>query len=123
MRNPATVNTRAPTRRKAIYAVLAMIFAAGASITPAVAQEPGVSQLASRDQVVKILGTRYGETPVARGLTETGSMVEVFAAADGDTWTIVMTNPQGVSRVASTGVAWTDIRPPIGELSSYAQTN
>ncbi len=122
MRYLANATPRLRIGRKALYALVATILTAGI-VTPAAAQEPAVSQLAARDQVVKVLGARYGETPVARGLTETGSLVEVFAADDGDTWTIVMTNPQGVSRVASSGVAWTDVRPPIGKLSSYAQTN
>lgn len=122
MRYLANATPRLRIGRKAFYALAATILTAGI-VTPAAAQEPAASQFAARDQVVKVLGARYGEAPVARGLTQTGSLVEVFAAADGDTWTIVMTNPQGVSRVASSGVAWTDVRPPIGKLSSYAQTN
>lgn len=106
-----------------LFAALVLTLSASFTTTQAVAQQPVVTEQVSREQVVEILGTRYGETPVARGLTETGSMMEVFATADGGTWTIVMTNPQGVSRVASTGVAWQDVRPPIGRLSNYAMSN
>lgn len=122
MRSSANAPARPPTRSTAIVAALALAFGIGVTTTPASSQQ-AVSQQAKREQVVEILGSRYGETPVARGLTDSGAMVEVFAAADGETWTIVMTNPQGVSRIASTGVAWQDVRPPLGRLSSYAITD
>lgn len=124
MRNLAHDTARTPSPRVvALFAALALTLGASFTATQAAAQQPAVTEHASRDQVVQILGSRYGEAPVARGLTDTGSMMEVFATTDGGTWTMVLTNPQGVSRVASTGIAWQDVRPPIGKLSSYAQSN
>ena len=65
-----------------------------------------------RDVVVKILGERYAEAPVAYGLASNGGLIEVFAAADGATWTIVLTMPNGMSVVVGSGEAWTR-RPPV----------
>ena len=65
-----------------------------------------------RDVVVKILGERHAETPVAYGLASNGSLIEVFATADGATWTIVLTMPNGMSVVVGSGEAWTR-RPPV----------
>jgi len=75
--------------------------------TPSAAQ----SEIMPRSELVKLLGEQYAETPVAAGLSDSGTMIEVFAALDGSTWTMIMTTPDGVSRVIQAGEAWIGIIP------------
>ncbi|MHA1566342.1 MAG: hypothetical protein ACTSX7_13600 [Alphaproteobacteria bacterium] len=63
----------------------------------------------SRADVVKLLGDRYAEVPVSMGLAQNGGVVEVFTTRDGATWTIVLTMPNGRSRVIGSGESWTSV--------------
>ncbi len=74
--------------------------------------------LMPHDKVERLLAARYGEWPIARGLTQAGTMIEVFAASGGETWTIVFTTPRGISRIGSAGVAWTPLVPETSHFSS-----
>ncbi len=66
------------------------------------AQSPGVN----RADLVKQLVERHSETPVARGLGSNGGMFEVFSSKDGETWTIIMTTPDGKSYLLGAGEFW-----------------
>ncbi len=72
--------------------------------TPAVAQ----TVCAPRATFVDQLGNKYQESPVAVGLTATGSMIEVLAAQDGS-WTILITKPGGPTCMISHGEAWQNV--------------
>lgn len=63
---------------------------------------------APRDEVVKQLGAQFSETPVSRGLTGDGMLLEVFASPQG-TWTAVLSEPTGVSCLVSGGEAWQSV--------------
>ena len=66
-------------------------------------------QCNSRDAVLKLLSNKYGETPVAYGVTNSGGLIEVLKSvpnADDDTWTIIITTPQGVSCLMAAGEGW-----------------
>jgi TRAP-type mannitol/chloroaromatic compound transport system permease large subunit len=58
--------------------------------------------------IAKRLESGYAETPVAIGLSANGGLVEVFASPDGETWTLVITTPKGISCVVIAGEAWDD---------------
>jgi hypothetical protein len=58
------------------------------------------------DRVVALLADKYEETQVAIGVTNGGGLVEVFAAPDGNTWTIVVTTPRGMSCMVAAGEGW-----------------
>ncbi len=66
-----------------------------------------------RADVAKKLADRYGEAPVAMGIAENGVMIEVFAADDGITWTIVVTMPNRMSRIIAAGRHWLQIAPTV----------
>jgi hypothetical protein len=72
---------------------------------------------APRAEVMKMLDERYAETPSALGLASNGGVIEVFAAKDGRTWTIVLTTPDGLSRIVATGEAWTSVTRVVGQAS------
>ncbi len=66
-------------------------------------------QCNTRDSVLRQLADKYGEVPVALGVTHNGGLIEVFAAPNGKTWSIIVTSPQGMSCLVAAGSGW----PPI----------
>lgn len=65
---------------------------------------------AARDLVVERLESKYSEALTAGGLqgaaTGTTSLVEVWASEKTGTFTVIMTNPQGVSCIVAAGTDW-----------------
>jgi hypothetical protein len=59
-----------------------------------------------RDKIVDWLAVKYMEEPVASGISSKGALIEVLSTQDGDTWTILLTAPNGTSCVVDTGQAW-----------------
>ena len=80
---------------------------------PAAAQQAG----RPRAEVVKVLGDRYAEESVGLGIAQNGGVIELFTSKDGATWTIVLTMPNGLSRVIAIGESWMQITPLEGQLS------
>jgi hypothetical protein len=71
---------------------------------------------AGRDEMLGRLSDEYAESVVARGLTNNGTLLEVTATADGRTWTIVLTAPEGSACLVAAGEAWQAVEPrPRGE--------
>ena len=79
----------------------------------ALISRPALAQSADaglpRAALVEVLGDGYAEVPVAFGLAENGGLIEVFASAEGATWTMVLSMPNGLSYVVTTGEAWTPV--------------
>ena len=69
--------------------------------TPAAAQ----NICAPRTDMVKRITEAYSETQVAVGLAVTGNLIETFVS-DAGSFTVIITNPNGVSCVAVTGTNW-----------------
>ena len=65
-------------------------------------------------QMVDLLDGRYSEQSVSAGLENGGRLIEVFATADGGTWTLVMTTPNGASCVVAAGIEWQAAAKPKG---------
>jgi hypothetical protein len=65
----------------------------------------------SYDTMSEVLARQYAEIPVAAGLAHTGKLLQVFAAKDGSSWTVVLTRPDGVSCIVAAGRYW-QIEPP-----------
>ena len=64
------------------------------------------------DAVAKALLDVYGEVPTARAIVANGPRVlEVFSNPETGTWTVLITDPTGVSCSPSSGNAW-QIVPP-----------
>ena len=92
-------------------ALLAVTFALGP--TEAMAQMQAPSQGQQCDERTKVLGhlaTKYREAPVAIGVTSAGGLVEVLSTGDGNTWTIIVSNPNGVACLVAAGEGWRAIR-------------
>lgn len=78
------------------------------------AATPAQAQLicAWRTDLSKFLLRVHAEVPVGRGLGANGNLIEIFAADDG-TWTLLETQPNGISCLRAAGIAWSDVPPLI----------
>lgn len=84
---------------------------------PAFAQAPG--QCAKRMDIVKHLSGQYQEQPVAIGLADNGSLLEILATTDGKTWTLLFSMPTGLSCLMATGQDWQSL-PLLAQLGPPA---
>ena len=96
---------------KRLILAAACVAAFSVTLTPASAAEQG--RCNSRDNVIKLLGNKYKEAPVAAGITSSGKLVEVLSNSSGTTWTIILTSPQGVSCLIVSGEGWRTV-PRVG---------
>ena len=67
------------------------------------AQDPTCDQ---RQRVIGHLADKYKEATVAVGVTNSGGLVEVLSSGDGQTWTIIVSSPTGVTCLLATGEGW-----------------
>jgi len=93
-------------------ALFAATFALGPSGAMAQAQGPAQArqQCDERTKVLGHLANKYQEAPVAIGVTSSGGLVEVLSTGDGNTWTIIVSKPNGVSCLLAAGEGWRAIR-------------
>jgi hypothetical protein len=72
------------------------------------AAAPAYSQAhcADRDGVIERLGDSYGETLAAGGLRSATQVLEVWAAPETGTWTVLITGADGKTCVLATGTDW-----------------
>ncbi len=75
--------------------------------SPVAAQTP--AQCAKRVDIVKHLTGQFHETPVAIGLADNGSLLEILASTDGKTWTLLFSTPTGMSCLMATGQDWQSV--------------
>ena len=91
-------------------AALLALFAASPSLAQAVC--------GPRTDLARELDRRHDEAPVAMGLASNGSLMEVFSSKHGETWTLVLTMPNGTSCIVAAGEAWARRLPQVaGEIS------
>jgi hypothetical protein len=81
----------------ALSAGLALVSASAATAQP---------QCDQRDSVLQVLQQKYREQPVALGVTHNGGLVEVLTTGNGNTWSIIVTTPQGMSCLVAAGEGW-----------------
>jgi hypothetical protein len=85
---------------------LALLLAAAALALPVTAANAGSNPCSPRNDVLSQLSQKYHEAPIAIGLASNGNLVEVLAASDGTTWTIIQTSPAGLSCLVAAGESW-----------------
>ena len=81
---------------------------------PAVAQD---RQCGPRDDVLRVLADRYGETRQSVAITVGGSMFEMLANLSTGSWTAIMTSAAGVTCLELSGENFevlTEALPPPG---------
>lgn len=65
----------------------------------------------SHQSVSEKLKKSYTETPVSMGVTTTGGIIEVFVSPEGS-WTLVVTQPNGMSCLIAAGQDWETLPKP-----------
>jgi len=75
-------------------------------VSAGAAQDPTCDR---RQRVLGHLADKYKESPVAIGVTNGGGLVEVLSTGDGRTWTIIVSNPDGLTCLLATGEGWRPI--------------
>ena len=68
------------------------------------------------NEIINRLKTKYSEQVVGRGIDGMGRMVEILAGPTG--WTVLLTRPNGIACVATTGkrgTTWEVIVPTTGD--------
>lgn len=73
---------------------------------PVAAQAP---TCVKRTDLIQHLANQYHETPVAVGIADNGALLEVFVSTEGETWTVAVTLPSGVTCLIATGQQWQDL--------------
>jgi len=58
-----------------------------------------------RTEIIKQLSNQFSETPVSMGLTNDGSVLEMFVSKD-RTFTVAVTRPTGITCLIATGGNW-----------------
>lgn len=87
--------------------IVAALILTGATLSlPAQAQMMPPMACGARTDVMTGLQGNFSETPVAIGLSNTGGVVEVLTSPDGGTWTIIVTDPRGITCLMAAGEAW-----------------
>lgn len=89
---------------KMIRMILAVTFVlATISVAGTAAAQAGC---APRAAILERLAAQYDEVPIAAGLTSGALLIEVLASADGASWTIIATSPDGTACLISAGEGW-----------------
>lgn len=73
------------------------------------------SEELQRGNLIKLLSDRYGENSVAAGIAENGGVVELLTTGDGSTWTLLITLPDGSTRVIAAGESWISVAAQPGD--------
>jgi len=63
-----------------------------------------------RSEVMKNLSSNYKEAPVALGMASDGGVLEVMTSKDGNTWTVLLTKPNGTSCLVAMGNSWENVK-------------
>ena len=102
--------------RRYTTAILIALIVGSFLLSPAALAQPVCGQ---HNSVSDNLKKSYSEAPVSMGLTTGGGIIEVFASDKGS-WTMVITQPNGVSCLIAVGQDWETLPKP--EMISGAQT-
>ena len=101
--------------RAAAFVALALLVVGALPLGSGPASAQGAPAVCrARDGLLSQLESKYGEVPVAIGVTggvTGGALIELLTAEDGMTWTIILTTPKGVSCLIASGEGWRPLAP------------
>lgn len=94
---------------------LAILVLAALTATTTMAQSYGGNVCAPRDTIVTSLTMQYGEKAVGSGFQGDRQIIEVFASDTRGSWTIIITQTNGIACVVGAGTEWSaDTLLPVG---------
>ncbi len=99
------------------------MLAVAAALPLTVQQATAQGQPQQCDKRAKVLGhlaQKYREAPIAVGVTNSGGLVEVLTTGDGNTWTIIVSNPDGMSCLVAAGEGWRKIDSDLSKIDPQA---
>ncbi len=96
-----------------VFKSAVFVLCLAALATDAAAQVP----CAKHDELVKHLGSKYKEGPVNFGTANGKNLVEIYASEIGS-FTIIATQPSGLSCIIAAGQDWEALGPPPKNLTS-----
>ena len=106
-------------------AMLKYFIAASLIALPALSHAQSAQRCGDHDILVKRLAEKFVEQQVAIGVTANGKMVEVLASPEGNTWSIVLTEPGGPSCFVAAGANWVEVESRLamtafGEIPEFS---
>ena len=69
-----------------------------------------------RDEIVRQLATNMRQEHRAIGVTQSGSLAELFVSPEGSSWTLIVSSPQGFSCIIAAGHDWIEWKDPGPEV-------
>ena len=105
------------TARWAIFMVLIVLAAVCLMALAALLIGPAYAQSVCGDRagIIRTLAGKYHEVPTAFGIAGQRNLVELFTSATGS-WTVLITEPSGVTCILATGQGWEDLPPLTPEI-------
>jgi hypothetical protein len=88
-----------------VFISLAMLYAGFALVDAALASE-GEQRCEHRRTILQYLSNEYSEKPIAMGVAENGGLIEVLTSRHGNTFTIIVTSPDGNTCMVAAGEDW-----------------
>ncbi|NQV98182.1 MAG: hypothetical protein HQ483_00655 [Rhodospirillales bacterium] len=98
--------------------LIPLMFAVVALTTPLLISTPASAQAVCglRPAVLKQLQGNYKEAPVSMGLASNGSVLEI-TRSDTGSWSILLTNPSGVTCLMAAGENWESVKSENAEYN------
>lgn len=66
-------------------------------------------QCDERANVISVLSEKYKEHQSAVGVTMNGALLEIWESEGGETWSILVTTPGGLSCLVAAGESWQQV--------------
>ncbi len=112
MTKTGRVKWPANTRFVALSAVIGMVVLVGNAIAGP-NNLPDAAEILTcdlRSKIIADLQKGYEEHPTAQGVTNAGTVMELWTGHEGDTWTLIVSLTDGRSCVVGAGESWSTIR-------------
>lgn len=68
-----------------------------------------INNCSTRANVLRHLASKYSESPIGLGVAANGGVLELLTSSEGNTWTIIVTMPNGLSCMIAAGQGWQQI--------------
>jgi hypothetical protein len=110
--------------RPTLLATVSALLLVGTATGPPLAQElPGVyPSCMLTEELAPFLREQFEEMPMARGVSDDGVLVTMFAAKAAGTWTIALTDPSGFSCIVAAGAGFELMPEALARQSDPAPT-
>ncbi len=99
---------------KRIVTAAALIFGMAALAPPLSTSVEASAVCAPRETVIEQLSSKFGEIKIGSGLQGQKAIYEVWTSEMTGSWTILLTQPNGVTCIMATGEIWLEAVEKLG---------